>query len=159
MKSFQLGINPFQSLNSITAWDRGYFFHICTLLGIPEFWAEKYFQKVQYLRRQQNIGWNEFILTSHYLTNHILPPQAPDMFNPKVSLQTCGIIQKLYKTKHNINMAQYRWPQAFFNFGIYISQFSQKPTTLQAYSPSCLFQDTMHHFGTLCNIVTKPIWL
>ena len=34
------------------------------------------------------------------------------MFNPKVSLQTCGIIQKLYKTKHNINMAQYRWPQA-----------------------------------------------
>ena len=26
MKSFQLGINPFQSLNSITAWDRGDFF-------------------------------------------------------------------------------------------------------------------------------------
>ena len=37
------------------------FFHICTLLGIPEFWAKKYFQKVQYLRSLQNIGWNEFI--------------------------------------------------------------------------------------------------
>ena len=27
-------------------------------------------------------------------------PQAPDMFNPKVRVQTCGIIQKLYETKH-----------------------------------------------------------
>ena len=27
-------------------------------------------------------------------------PQAPDRFNPKVSEQTCGIIQKLYETKH-----------------------------------------------------------
>ena len=27
-------------------------------------------------------------------------PQAPDRFNPKVRVQTCGIIQKLYETKH-----------------------------------------------------------
>ena len=27
-------------------------------------------------------------------------PQAPDRFNRKVTLQTCGIIQKLYETKH-----------------------------------------------------------
>ena len=27
-------------------------------------------------------------------------PQAPDKFNPKVTLQTCGIIQMLYETKH-----------------------------------------------------------
>ena len=26
-------------------------------------------------------------------------PQAPDKFNPKVNLQTCGIIQMLYETK------------------------------------------------------------
>ena len=25
-------------------------------------------------------------------------PQAPDKFNPKVRVQTCGIIQKLYET-------------------------------------------------------------
>ena len=29
-----------------------------------------------------------------------IAPQAPDRFNPKVSAQTCGIIQKLYETKH-----------------------------------------------------------
>ena len=28
------------------------------------------------------------------------PPQAPDRFNPKVTVNTCGIIQKLYETKH-----------------------------------------------------------
>ena len=28
-----------------------------------------------------------------------LSPQAPDRFNPKVRVQTCGIIQKLYETK------------------------------------------------------------
>ena len=27
-------------------------------------------------------------------------PQAPDRFNPKVTVNTCGIIQKLYETKH-----------------------------------------------------------
>ena len=27
-------------------------------------------------------------------------PQAPDRFNPKVRVQTCGIIQKLSETKH-----------------------------------------------------------
>ena len=27
------------------------------------------------------------------------PPQAPDKFNPKVKVQTCGIIQMLYETK------------------------------------------------------------
>ena len=27
-------------------------------------------------------------------------PQTPDRINPKVSAQTCGIIQKLYETKH-----------------------------------------------------------
>ena len=26
-------------------------------------------------------------------------PQAPDKFNPKVNLQTCGIIKMLYETK------------------------------------------------------------
>ena len=26
-------------------------------------------------------------------------PQAPDKFNPKVKVQTCGIIQMLYETK------------------------------------------------------------
>ena len=31
-------------------------------------------------------------------------PQAPDMFNPKVSAQTCGIIQKVYETKQNTTM-------------------------------------------------------
>ena len=30
------------------------------------------------------------------IPNH--PPQAPDKFNPKVNLQTCGIIQMLYET-------------------------------------------------------------
>ena len=29
-----------------------------------------------------------------------ITPQAPDRFNPKVSAQTCGIIQKLYETRH-----------------------------------------------------------
>ena len=29
-----------------------------------------------------------------------IAPQAPDRFNPKVRVQTCGIIQKLYETKH-----------------------------------------------------------
>ena len=27
-------------------------------------------------------------------------PQAPDRFNPKVTVNTCGIIQKVYETKH-----------------------------------------------------------
>ena len=41
------------------------------------------------------------ILTSMYIVSTIFfPPQAPDRFNPKVSAQTCGIIQKLYETKH-----------------------------------------------------------
>ena len=35
-----------------------------------------------------------------YVTGFIyISPQAPDKFNPKVNLQTCGIIQKLYETK------------------------------------------------------------
>ena len=29
-----------------------------------------------------------------------IAPQAPDRLNPKVSAQTCGIIQKLYETRH-----------------------------------------------------------
>ena len=27
-------------------------------------------------------------------------PQAPDRFNPKVTVNPCGIIQKVYETKH-----------------------------------------------------------
>ena len=36
----------------------------------------------------------------HQEGNNNISPQAPDRFNPKVSAQTCGIIQKLYETKH-----------------------------------------------------------
>ena len=32
-------------------------------------------------------------------------PQAPDKFNPKVNLQTCGIIQMLYETMQIKTMA------------------------------------------------------
>ena len=31
---------------------------------------------------------------------HRGPPQAPDRFNPKVTVNTRGIIQKLYETRH-----------------------------------------------------------
>ena len=34
-----------------------------------------------------------------YLKRRFTTPQAPDKFNPKVNLQTCGIIQMLYETK------------------------------------------------------------
>ena len=37
------------------------------------------------------------ILVNAYL---YYSPQAPDRFNPKVTVNTCGIIQKLYETKH-----------------------------------------------------------
>ena len=30
----------------------------------------------------------------------ITPGPRPDRFNPKVTVNTCGIIQKLYETKH-----------------------------------------------------------
>ena len=36
---------------------------------------------------------------SFNVQQHLWSPQAPDKFNPKVNLQTCGIIQKLYETK------------------------------------------------------------
>ena len=38
-----------------------------------------------------------FPVESFFLFN---TPQAPDRFNPKVTVNTCGIIQKLYETKH-----------------------------------------------------------
>ena len=44
---------------------------------VPQFWHQL---------------WCEYIILG--------APQAPDRFNPKVSEQTCGIIQKLYETKH-----------------------------------------------------------
>ena len=50
---------------------------------------------------KQDILMNTFDIT---LQN--TPPQAPDMFNPEVGEQTCGIIPKLYETKHKSNM---RW--------------------------------------------------
>ena len=34
------------------------------------------------------------------VVNIYITPQAPDRFNPKVTVNTCGIIQKLYETKH-----------------------------------------------------------
>ena len=43
---------------------------------------------------------------SQHITLQNTPPQAPDMFNPEVGEQTCGIIPKLYETKHKSNM---RW--------------------------------------------------
>ena len=33
------------------------------------------------------------------IVHHQIAPQAPDKFNPKVNLQSCGIIQMLYETK------------------------------------------------------------
>ena len=41
------------------------------------------------------------LLYCHFLIQLYLSrtPQAPDKFNPKVNLQTCGIIQMLYETK------------------------------------------------------------
>ena len=41
-------------------------------------------------------------------------PQAPDRFNPKVSEQTCGIIQKLYETKQIETKNRQKWVQIFF---------------------------------------------
>ena len=71
--SFQLGRKsiPISLLHNCLGQGR-FFFHICTLQCISKFWAKKYFQKVQYFKSQQNIGWNVFILTTHSLTNHIL---------------------------------------------------------------------------------------
>ena len=43
------------------------------------------------------LPWNHF-LGGHY--GHYCARQAPDKFNPKVTLQTCGIIQMLYETRH-----------------------------------------------------------
>ena len=39
-----------------------------------------------------------FVMVRNNISIHNTP-QAPDRFNPKVSVQTCGIIQKLYETK------------------------------------------------------------
>ena len=47
---------------------------------------------------------NEPTLTYKYGNNEKESPQAPDMFNPKVSAQTCGIIQKVYETKQNTTL-------------------------------------------------------
>ena len=40
------------------------------------------------------------LLSSESLDGPLQTPQAPDRFNPKVTVNTCGIIQKLYETKH-----------------------------------------------------------
>ena len=48
---------------------------------------------------QSVIGLLVYWLVVHDQTGHTTP-QAPDRFNPKVRVQTCGIIQKLYETKH-----------------------------------------------------------
>ena len=54
--------------------------------------------------------WSSSIEPSLYVCHHIhyvlfnlvwkYSPQAPDRYYLKVSVQTCGIIQKLYETKH-----------------------------------------------------------
>merc|ERR1712079_262327 len=43
-----------------------------------------------------------------------MPPQAPDRFNPNVRVQTCGIIQKLFETKHIETMMFGKSHSAFF---------------------------------------------
>ena len=48
------------------------------------------------------VNWNNMLVSWIYDVYN--SPQAPDRFNPKVSAQTCGIIQKLYETKHTETM-------------------------------------------------------
>ena len=47
---------------------------------------------------KQAIDFDE-VAQGWFKCNSFCTPQAPDKFNPKVSLQTCGIIQMLYVTK------------------------------------------------------------
>ena len=42
-------------------------------------------------------------------------PQAPDRLNPKVSEQTCGIIQKLYETKQIETMTFVKSVMGYFS--------------------------------------------
>ena len=46
-----------------------------------------------------SLNHSHFYNLDHCFEVYGLSPQAPDKFNPKVNLQTCGIIQMLYETK------------------------------------------------------------
>ena len=43
---------------------------------------------------------NHSFIYSEESSKMTISPQAPDRFTPKVPVNTCGIIQKLYETKH-----------------------------------------------------------
>ena len=59
----------------------------------------------------KNATWNKRVINAVMSRT----PQAPDRFNPKVRVQTCGIIQKLYETKHIETMMFGKSVIAFFS--------------------------------------------
>ena len=61
-------------------------------------WKERS-KLAQQQEQQQDDDQDQVRLTPSNIFRGRTPPQAPDKFNPKVEVQTCGITQMLYETK------------------------------------------------------------